>query len=230
MQSRGNFAGRLSMDATDDRLVEKTMDFIWDCLVPWRDDPERPKAEVEEELNAQFQNFLSSRALTEFPMVTFQHEQRQLNNRRIDLAVKPIHGMRIEGVLYSKYDPILVIEGKRLPAPRPKKREKEYVTGGEKAAGGIQRFKLGLHGKNHKVAILLGYLQKGGPDKWLGTINQWIKELSGSESAQWSEAECLSDLSHITDVDRARAVSNHPRGENCTDLPIELHHYWIQSP
>jgi hypothetical protein len=114
--------GRLSSTAVQTSLIEQTIDFVWECLIPWRNDPDRPSAEGEEELNAQFHNFLQSRANKAFPMVLFQHEQRQEGRRRVDLSAKPVKKLVIEGVTYTKYQPILVIEGKRLPAPNQRAR------------------------------------------------------------------------------------------------------------
>jgi len=131
MREPSTSIGRLVPSAVQISLIEQTIEFVWGCLIPWRNDPDRPFAEGEEELNAQFHNFLQSRACEIFPMVLFQHEQRQEGRRRVDLSVKPIKKVVIEGVTYTKYHPIFVIEGKRLPPPS-KTREREYVSGGRK--------------------------------------------------------------------------------------------------
>lgn len=224
---RGAYTGQLKKSAISDSLIDKTLVFIWSCLLPWRDDPERPFAEGEEDLNAQFHNFLDSRSRDEFPMVFFQHEQRQTGSRRVDLSAKPVQAVCIQGVTYSKYQPFLVIEGKRLPAPS-KAREREYVTGEDQASGGIQRFKLGLHGKDHQVAVLLGYLQKGTPKHWLPILNGWILDLSKSDPDLWSESDTLSACAGTMDAHCGKAVSDHPRSSGCVSPEIKLYHFWVQ--
>lgn len=217
--------GRLGPNVIQTSLIAKTIEFVWECLLPWRDDPDREAKEGEEELNAQFHNFLQSEATQRFPMVLFQHEQRQEGRRRVDLSAKPVNRAIIEGVTYTKYDPILVIEGKRLPTPT-KAREREYVTGGEESSGGIQRFKMGLHGKHHATAIILGYLQKGNLNEWHTRINDWIFELSKLEKDIWSNREKLG-ASMIDDEGKAWSESMHPRDTGCKTPQIRIMHFWI---
>ena len=63
---------------------------------------------------------------------------------------------------FAKYDPYLVIEGKRLPAPTSD-REKEYVTGFDRITGTLQRFKLGLHGGRLDIGAMVAYVQDNTP-------------------------------------------------------------------
>jgi hypothetical protein len=108
MRKSTNSVGRLAQTAIHDSLIDQTIEFIWDSLLPWKDDPDRPFAEAEEELNAQLHNFLQSRAIEKFPMVFFQTEQRQDGRRRVDLSAKPTRAVIIQGVMYSRYQPILL--------------------------------------------------------------------------------------------------------------------------
>lgn len=58
----------------------------------------------------------------------------------------------------------MVIECKRLPTPGGKDREREYVSGfhaNGSPTGGIQRFKLGLHGGQVHDAAMIGYVVNG---------------------------------------------------------------------
>lgn len=64
--SRHSSMGRLSKTATDDSLIQKTIEFVWQSLEPWRDDPDRKKEDSEEALNASFHDFLQARAQHEF--------------------------------------------------------------------------------------------------------------------------------------------------------------------
>lgn len=219
--------GRLAKTAVDNTLVERTIGFLWDSLLPWRDDPEREYVEGEEDLNAQFQNFIQVRARDLFPMIHFQHEQRQTERRRVDIAAKPTKATTIDGITYTKYQPFLVIEGKRLPAPS-KDREQEYVTGGAKRSGGIQRFKLGLHGKDHTTAIIVGYVQRQNARHWYSQVNSWISDLAKVEPQQWGADEMLAEFATADKGSRSRAVSNHIRSETNIIAPIRLFHFWIQ--
>jgi hypothetical protein len=214
-------AGRLSPDAFPrNGLLDETILFIANALLPWRNDPDRPLEESEEALNAQLQNFLQCRAIAEFPMIVFQHEQRQSGQRRVDIGVHPTGA--------GKYKPFLVMEGKRLPAPS-KDREREYVTGEEnKISGGIQRFKLGVHGAEHDTAIIVGYIQKKSLRDWHPVINGWISELAKSHPEKWSANEKLTPLQSGDFGALAKSVSNHPRVSGCKTPLIRIHHFWIQ--
>lgn len=227
MREPSKSIGRLAPSAVQDSLIGQTVEFIWGCLIPWRSDPERPFAEGEEELNAQFHNFLQACATETFPMVLFQHEQRQEGRRRVDLSAKPVKKIAIEGVTYTKYQPILVIEGKRLPAPS-KIREREYVSGEEERSGGIQRFKLGLHGKEHAIVIILGYLQQGELQEWHSQINGWISDLARDQSSDWENHEVLAAFSHHRRGQKARSSSVHPRLKGCKTPKIQILHFWVQ--
>lgn len=221
-----NSIGRLAKTAIRNSLIDQTIDFIWSSLLPWKYDPDRPFAEAEEDLNGQFHDFLQSRANGEFPMVYFRHEQRQEGRRKVDLSAKPTQSVTIQGVAYSKYQPIIVIEGKRLPAPT-KSREREYVTGGESVSGGIQRFKMGVHGKEHKTVIILGYVQKGSLHDWYDCINVWISELAETHSSDWNVIESLSEFQSFDSDTRAKSVSVHPRAMGCSKT-VSILHFWIQ--
>ncbi|WP_339867517.1 hypothetical protein [Pseudohongiella nitratireducens] len=222
-----NSIGQLSKTAISHSLIDQTIDFIWSSLIPWKEDPERPFAEAEEDLNAQIQNFLQSRANEVFPMVLFQHERRQQGRRKVDLSVNPIRSITINGVGYNRYTPIIVIEGKRLPAPT-KSREREYVTGGKSVSGGIQRFKLGVHGKEHETVIILGYVQQKPLQDWYGCINVWISELAETHPGDWDSIESLSEFQSLDSDMRARSVSVHPRVMGCRSKTIRILHFWIQ--
>lgn len=226
MTQVANSIGRLTKTAICNSLIDQTIDFIWSSLLPWKNDPDRPFAEAEEVLNGQFHDFLQSRANEEFPMVYFRHEQRQEGRRKVDLSAKPVQSVTIQGLTYSKYQPIIVIEGKRLPAPT-KSREREYVTGGESVSGGIQRFKLGVHGKEHQTVIILGYVQNESLQDWYDCINAWISELAGTHSSDWSVTETLSEFQSLNSNARARSVSVHSRAIGSSKA-IRIIHFWIQ--
>ncbi len=220
--------GAITTGVQKNTLVERTLAFVRDQLPLWRDDPTRPHEEAEERLNAQVCKFLNVASRQDFPMVHFHHEEKQGPFRRVDLSANPVP--QFTGAMYrSIYDPFLVFESKRLPAPKGQpQREKEYVTGGKLRSGGIQRFKLGLHGADHEVAAMIGYLQAGTVVDWFAHINEWIGELSRvvpPEEESWTSDEQLNGL--VTDTFRraASADSTHPR---IAGSSIRLRHLWIE--
>lgn len=132
-------------------LVRKTTDFIRQKLPQWRDDPTRPVENSEPMLNCQMCLFLEARARSEFSMVLFQHEIRQTGRHSVDVAVFPSETTFFEVRLRSIYEPILVLEGKRLPAPSAD-RQMEYVTGRDRKGGGIQHLSSAYTGR---ICVLL---------------------------------------------------------------------------
>jgi len=159
-------------------------------------------------------------------MVRFNHEEHQSGRRRVDLAASLVKRTVFEARLYTIYDPILVLEGKRLPAPASD-REKEYVTGGRRKTGGIQRFKLGLHGGELNLAALIGYVQVGSVSHWQKSINQWISEfaaMSPDDGCDWSKDEILGLLEENAAHRTACYRSVHQRSSG---KEIELFHLWI---
>lgn len=95
---------------------------------------------------------------------------------------------------------ITVLEGKRLTKRLGAKRRREYVIGHENdgkhiPCGGIERFKLSIHGRKFKRAGMIGYIQEESPDYWQEQINAWVSDLSSlQEASKWSENEHLSQI------------------------------------
>lgn len=220
--------GRIS-DGPTDALVERTLEFVRAELAAWRDDSDRSSEDAEERLNAQLCKYLNVAASHRFPMVHFSHEEKQTGTRRADMSALPISGGFIGQTYHSIYDPFLVFEGKRLPAPS-RSREREYVTGGTEKSGGIQRFKLGLHGARHTTAAIIGYIQKGDLEGWRALVNQWIREVATDATAvdeKWSEDEQLSDLAADLASHVASASSTHTRGAIAISTHILIRHLWV---
>lgn len=211
-------------------LVLQTISFVRQQLPTWRDDVERKAVLAENEINSQVCDFLDTRARNDFPMVHFKPEPRQSGRRRADLAAKPTRSIVIGAHDYTIYDPILVFEGKRLPAPS-KEREKEYVTGYDRKNGGIQRFKLGLHGAELDVAAMIGYVQERLPQEWHVTINEWISDLAcgkDKDDCNWSADEILGTLKADAGNGMASCFSFHSRTGGVLSNRIRLHHLWIE--
>lgn len=223
--------GKITSGLAPGTLISKTIDFVQEQLPFWRDDPNRPDEQSENKLNLYLCKFLDVKARNEFPSIRFDHEEYQVGLRATDISASPITEITIGAILYTIYDPVIVFECKRLPAPTPD-REKEYVTGGIKnTSGGIQRFKLGLHGAEHDIAVMIGYLQKGSANCWRDKINKWIIELSTGtlkDVCAWDKSEMLEKL----EVDSSKGVANcrstHSRTGGVKSDKILICHLWIK--
>ena len=166
-------------------------------------------------------------------MVSFQPEEPQAGPRDVDFGVHGADSILVGTRHYTIYKPFLVIEAKRLPAPI-RDREREYVTGTDRRSGGptggIQRFKLGLHGGDVETAAMVGYIESGLPDHWLRVINGWIQELAAMppmDDCPWN----ISEILYTGQADVARGVSTfasvHPRSASCITGAISLQHIWV---
>ncbi len=223
--------GRLSAGIMRESLVKKTIAFVRNHLQPWRDDSSRPRAEAEDDLNAQLCKFLNAAEAREhFPMVHFNLQERQGRRRTVDMSATPSRHIRAESWDCSIYTPFLVLEGKRLPTPHAE-REREYLTGHERRSGGVQRFKLGLHGAEVDTAVLVGYLQDDSAAKWHRRLNGWIIELAespGTEHDCWVREECLSQLVVHSNGATTECQSSHLRASTASTARIRLFHLWIE--
>jgi len=225
----GPSRGRITSGIEPNTLLTRTTEFVYRQLPEWRDDPERTEESAEEKLNAQLCKFLNSRARRSLKMAYFFHEERQTATRRVDMSALPVTGTMIGSTYFSHYDPFLVMEGKRLPAPEAS-REREYLTGGAVKSGGVQRFRLGLHGAALPRAILIGYVQEGHPREWFDRINGWMDELVAAGAADgetWSRTEQLRDYLEARARQVVRSKSRHPRQGEVVSLEIELDHFWV---
>jgi hypothetical protein len=227
--------GRLSFGpSAQDGLVPQTLAFIRRQLPAWRDDPQRPKENSEKRLNSSLCDFLDCRSRHDLPMARSKHESPQSGTRTADMGVHGTAETTLIGVRqYSIYKPFLVIEAKRLPAPSAD-REREYVTGTDPSSGGptggIQRFKLGLHGSDVETAAMVAYIQDQPPDHWHSSVNGWIDDLTGVTSTGgcvWSSADKLRPLESNDHSGTAFSVSIHQRRDECATPEIEIHHLWI---
>jgi hypothetical protein len=220
--------GRISEGPTE-TLVESTLKFVQEQLPNWRDDPDRVSEEAEERLNAQLCKFLNVVSRSSFPMIHFSHEEKQTGARRVDMAALQDSGRFIGHTYHSIYAPFLVFEGKRLPSPT-RNREREYVTGGARKSGGIQRFKLGLHGAQHTTAAMIGYIQKHDAGHWRSAINQWICEIADDPAfiaEQWSKHERLSEIPNLV-PHTSSSSSIHKRSKAAVSSQIIILHLWIE--
>jgi len=225
-----NSSGRITSGAKSQASIFSIITFVYEQLPFWRDDPNRLAVESEDKLNSQLYKFLNSQALEHLPMFLFGYEERQHRKRKVDISVSPIENIIIEARPYTIYNPVLIIECKRLPAPSGN-REKEYVTGisPDKITGGIQRFKLGEHGAKHNLAAIIGYVQNKSCRYWQDKINEWILELVKKpigDGCNWTPNEILNMIKEDTLTGVAYCLSSHNR-TNKANNKIELYHLWI---
>jgi hypothetical protein len=224
-----NSSGRITSDVKLQASILAIIAFVSKQLPFWRDDPGRVDEQSEPKLNSQLCDFLDCQARKDLPAFRFHHEELQVGRRSVDLSAKPVETVVIEAKPFTKYDPVIVIECKRLPAPSID-REKEYVTGtsSDKITGGIQRFKLDYHGAKHELAAMVGYIQDQGKD-WLKTINNWIKELSVKpigDGCIWANNETLDLLKSNTKTGIIECYSRHQR-KNADSHEISIYHIWV---
>ncbi len=221
-------SGKITSGIEPDSLLLQTIAFVYGQLAGWRDDPDRPSEQAEDKLNLQLCKFLDAHARKEFPMIRFDHEEYQVGRRRADMSASPVETVVLEARTHTIYNPVLVLEGKRLPAPSSA-REREYVTSetDDKISGGIQRFKRRLHGGKLNLAVMIGYVQKRSPAHWITKINEWISQLAGGQikdGCAWATGEALEPLkARVTEgIASYRSVHSRSSGDD-----IELHHLWV---
>ena len=228
--SKGRLSGRPD---PGDGLVPRTLEFVYNQLAVWRDDPTRRREVAEKDLNSSLWNFLDRQSRFHFAMARFQHESPQGQGRTTDFAVLGMEETTlVGGCSYTSYDPFMVMEAKRLPAPRPD-REREYVFGNNASnatpTGGIQRFKLGRHGAQVGNAVLVGYVQEQTARIWFDQVNHWINDLTtsnGDDGCGWSETDKLQDPVYDDTQQTAKSSSSHQRIASVT-TQIQLHHFWV---
>jgi len=223
--------GKITNGLAAGTLIERTIEFVLAELPNWRDTPNRPAEESEERLNAQLCKHLEVTARHSLRMVFFHHEEKQTGTRRVDFSASPTENRFVGATFHTIYDPFLVLEGKRLPPPKNGSREREYVTGGDAKSGGIQRFKLGLHGAKHEIAVVIGYVQADTPAEWNRRINGWIRELEGalqSDGTKWSSIDRLSDFVENNGKRIETSLSKHLRSGDIISPNISIHHLWVR--
>jgi hypothetical protein len=206
--------------------------FISNVLPRWRDDPERPAQAGETSLTAQLCSRLNSvsRRTPGWDFLQFKREEPDESDvrRSIDLAVAP-SGSRIwiEGREYTDYRTLLPLECKRLPTPPGTERdEREYLFSRFRSAGGVQRFKAGLHGAHHARAAMIGYVQERDIVFWTSKLDAWIDGIVREAVSGWSAGDKLELTTHDSAARVASLQSDHSR---CHGLdPIRIDHLWIE--
>lgn len=206
------------------------VEFIADELPRWRDHPHRKPESSETALTDQLCDHLNSAARCSVGWIQFRTEvpDEVRRGRAIDLAPKPCGVVLIiEGRRHTQFDILMPIECKRLPTPKEKDRdEREYVVTATGSTGGIQRFKFGHHGSNHRVAGMIAYVQERTFARWLTQVNDWIGDLARETDSGWSASDALRPQKD----NRAAGIwilrSRHKRGGGLEG--IDLQHLWVK--
>ena len=131
----------------------------------------------------------------------------------------------IDGRRHVDFDPLLPIECKRLPTPTGDRDEREYVFTKDGTTGGIQRFKAGLHGANHTLGAMIGYVQSETVQHWDARIADWINGLIKAGQIGWIAADLLEFEQENPSKKIATLKSKHAREKGLPD--IALRHLWI---
>ena len=212
-------------------FLDQLVDFVAAELPVWRARPDRKQETSETILTSQLCAHLHSAArhapgwdILQFRVEEADERQR---GRKLDLVAAPSGtAITIEGRRHTDFDTLLPIECKRLPTPIDASRdEREYVFCSKGSTGGLQRFKAGHHGANHRLGAMIGYVQTEGRAAWAERVNSWIDGLAGKEPG-WTANDRLT--LHVDDAAGrlTKLRSTHSRQQNLAD--IELRHLWIE--
>lgn len=210
---------------------EALLAFLQTSLMSWRDDPRRPAETGETRLTAQLSQFLNSacrHSNWDYLQFTREHPDEVRRERAIDIAVAPRAAtIWVGGRRYSHYDTLLPIECKRLPTPLGANRDdREYVYSRFSSAGGIQRFKQGLHAAAHRQAAMIGYIQTDDVTLWKDQVSAWLTALASEQPEVWSKHDAIDLIAHDTHGRSAILRSTHRRPDPAE--PILINHLWIQ--
>lgn len=115
---------------------------------------------------------------------------------------------------------IFYIEGKRLPKAKTASDE-EYVLGlstSGKPSGGIERYKLGLHGEPYRLKCngLIAYIENK-------TIDEWEAIINNSIASHYPEDLRLQPKQSFVN----EYISHHSYSCNSIHNYFKMHHFWI---
>jgi hypothetical protein len=205
-----------------EEYIEKVIFFVYKYLCKWRNSKKWSNKESERILNSDLVKYLMKHARTNEMEVNFFSEEPQGKVHAIDLVA-----CHYDKNVESYSDAIMVFECKRLTNDISGKRKYEYVTGHKDIKGGIQRFKLEVHGKDYDIVGMIGYIQTGVCSEWQKNINKYIDTICGNpdeDGLHWNKNECLNIIEYDEKKGKTRSKSLHPR---LTKSDITIHHLWI---
>lgn len=178
----------------------------------------------EDGLNSRLCRFITNAAEQEifFAERESMEDETRGNSPAVDIGIR----LKVED---TGIDPplVTVFEGKRLSTKLPNKRRREYVIGHKEGGkdihcGGIERFKLAIHGGKLNRAGMIGYLQDGTRDSWQGKVNTCICDLCSQPfDLAWSERE------QLTPQETNGRVAEYSSVVSRADRDLHLTHLWI---
>jgi hypothetical protein len=130
-----------------------------------------------------------------------------------------------------------VLEAKKL-GDTDQIRNKEYLVGHNikkngiqkyLACGGIERFKKSIHGNELDQCGMIGYMFDKSFDVWYKQINNWIEQLTFTNTDStiiWSQEDKLSFQSqtHL----KANYTSKNKRTKSGSEIdPVMIYHIWV---
>jgi hypothetical protein len=218
--------GRLDRDALPRLSRDAILDVIEACLDDLASRPEFRSIRNEKGITNRLCKILNCHKLLYFHHEAMQDE-RTGASPSVDIEAVATTATVFEARLYAKEETLMAVEAKRLPSPPPPSREREYLVGSDKSSGGVERFKLGIHGKNASAWTMIAYLQRHDFSSWHGRINGWLEDLArnGHPPAQWSRDEGLEVVATGAKTARYRSRNTRTRGRD-TEL-IEITHLWV---
>lgn len=202
-------------------ITEKLIELVEKVLIEFQDNFKNHLTDSEDVLTEGLSNTLSHFAKP-FPFIIKSEaiqKQPKGQSRYVDIGIF-LH--------YRDDAPFFTIEAKRLPTLPKSTREKEYVLGNdpEKPSGGIERYKLNLHGVNLHKSGMVAYIQSGTCEDWHNQINEWIAIQAACESnnqLKWDHNDLL-----ITEKDLSSKIcvlsSINKKNDNTS---IKLFHFFI---
>lgn len=209
-------------------FLHKVIDFIADHLSVWRDDLRRSPQSGEVRLSDQLVRYLNRAARrSKMDVITFLPEtpDELRGDRKIDITAAPSdRTIWIGAREYSFYDILLPIECKRLPTPSDREK-REYLHTFKGRTGGVQRFRDSLHGGNHDLAAIIGFVQHANGPWWHSKLQRWVAAFIRARVARWSAAEAPGRMRWHEPGVVLRFSSSHPRSGR---TPIALEHLLVE--
>ena len=227
---RGITSGSLRSDLhREGEWLDALVDFMLIELPGWRDWPGRRHVTAETKLTSQLCSHLNSAATltTGLDSLSFVTEYPDpISGRPLDVVSLPRgRNIWVAGRRHTHFDPLLPIECKRLPTPRPRDK-REYLRTARGSTGGVQRFKDGHHGAASKLGLLIAYVQSGGVATWSQRIGWWIQALARAKVPGWSSSEGINQDQQ--DLVRGVAAFTSVNVRSGGLVPVRLRHLWIE--
>uniref|UniRef100_UPI0040562F62 hypothetical protein n=1 Tax=Candidatus Electronema sp. TaxID=2698783 RepID=UPI0040562F62 len=199
------------------------IEFVKTIIQKFADSAMQDKSKNENALNSKLTRFINNSAEIFFANRESMEDEARGNSPAADIGIYfKVDDIGIDPPL------ITVFEGKRLSTKLPKKRHQEYVIGHEEknkhvSCGGIERFKLGIHGGGLNNAGMIGYIQDGTAESWHDKINTWVRDLCTKPAEpKWSKEEQLMPKQVNGNVaEYTSTVNRH------ADSKLHLTHLWI---